>query len=123
MKEINKVAASRKKNNYSVIEASRIADYCKAKGLTINGPHQLWRHAPDARRWWAAKDKAEKDERLDTLINDAVALEAERDPDGPWLARLIRATGPERAEVYRTWENSRSYPHASPTASSASPPS
>lgn len=122
MKEIAKVGASRKKNDCSVIEASRMADYCKAKGISISGPHQIYRHRADARRWWAAKEKAEFDARLDGLINDAVAIEAQI-PDSPWLHRLIHATGPDRAEVYRSWEHLRSSLSVNPTASSAPAPS
>lgn len=111
--EIGKVGRSREKANCSLVEAVRIAQYCKVTGVLITGPQQLWRHRGEARRWWNNQEKARAEADLDIEMRDAIAAEFAT-PGSPFLDRLLRATGAYRREVLDEWKRSRSSP-ANPT--------
>lgn len=121
MKEITKVAASRKKANCSLLEATRIAKYCKQTGVAITGPAQLWKYRADARRWWQQQLQAEREAQLDAELREAIAIEFEN-PHSNFLDRMLRASGDYRKEVLAEWKRSRSSRPENPTASSARRP-
>ena len=58
----------------------------------------------------ALKVAKEKDDDLETQIQEAIRIESHRgDPDG-WIIRFARSTGWWRAEAYKEWRNEQAKP-------------
>lgn len=102
-KECIKIKAMRLKRNTSCAELITTVRYCGAHNLDIREHWQLYEHITAAMRWDRDRQEMRRTRGTQLAIDQALELEMERDPNGPWVERLVRAVGPQRQEVYQQW--------------------
>lgn len=77
--------------------------YAKATSKKVRSIFDLIEMIPEALTWQREQDKAVCTRDIDALIAEAIEIEADRG-GGPWMDRLIRASGPDREATYHDWK-------------------
>lgn len=109
-KECIKIKAMRLKKRASCEELLTAIRYCGARNIDIREHWQLYEHIPASKHWARDREEMRRTRGAQQVIDAAIAIEMERDPNGPWVERFIRAVGPGRQEVYEEWLEERQRP-------------
>lgn len=93
------------KRGHSVADLRLAVAWCQRRHRPIVSPLELMALIPLARASAAAEEVVPDEESLEARVADAILAEnsAWDQDSAAWVARLVRATGPARAEVLTEW--------------------